>query len=916
MCRKSLILSVLVLGMLVGSAQAQLITGLTHRNTDTDAPEAPQVGTAPLGEGSVCYVDRTHIWKEVPAIVLGAEYIMLANDNKNQGTYELDVTVSKDATIYVFVDNRMGGAAGGKGVAPIITGMAWLTNLGFVDTGEDIGCDESADGSINQYFSIFALPVKRGTITLGGCTSGHSGSMLGMAVMPRISGSVASEPVPEDGATDVVRDVLFAWAAGDGATTHNVYLGVSFADVNGAPLADAVRAGQAETSYQPENLLAYGQTYYWRVDEVNGVDGQVTKGAVWTFTVEPYAYSVRNVKATASSAQASMGPQNTINGSGLDAQGLHSIEAKDMWLSAGVKPNWIQFEFDGVYKLQEMWVWNSNQLIEGLVGFGAKNVKIEYSLDGAAWTELAGAPEFARAAGQAAYTHNTTVDFAGASAKYVKLTIDSSWGGMATAGLSEVQFLSVPVQAREPVPPTAATGVDLDATLNWRPGREAASHKVYFAKDVAAVTAGTAAAQTVTDHSFSPTAVEFGTTYYWRVDEVSGAETPGTYEGPVWNYVTREYAVIDDFEGYTDDEGSRIYEFWVDGVTDGKSGSTVGYMQAPFAERKTVHGGKQSMPLAYDNSASFTVSEAELAFDTAQNWTGNGADSLVVWFRGQTPGFAEVASGNIFMNGIGADIWGTSDAFRLAYKTLNGDGAIVARVESLFNSNVWAKGGVMIRQSVEPGSTHAFMSITPGGSGGGNGASFQHRLTAGGASTNNDNPGAVVAAPYWVKVERKGNAFSGFISADGKAWTQLGTAQTITMTGPVLIGLALCSHDAAVATAAEFSIVSTTGNVTGSWQMAEIGGAQPTGNSIEGLYLSVKDSSGKTKVVQNPSATATAIMSWQEWKIPLSEFTSAGVKMNAVKSLVIGVGNKAAPVKGGAGTVFIDDIGFGRPVVK
>jgi hypothetical protein len=916
MCRKSLILSMLALGMLVGSAQAQLITGLAHRNTDTDAPETPLVGAAPLAEGSVTFLDRVHVYKEIPALVLGAEYIMLANDNKNQGTYQLDVTLSKDATILVFVDNRMGGAAGGKGVAPNITGMPWLTSLGFVDTGEDIGIDESADGSINQYFSIFALAVKRGTITLGGCTSGHGGNMLGVAAMLRVSGSLASEPVPDDGAKDVARDVPLRWTAGEGATTRNVYLGTSLTDVNNAVLAGAVSEGQADTSYQPDNPLAYGQTYYWRVDEVNGVDATVTKGAVWSFSVEPYAYPIKNVKATASSAQATMEPQNTVNGSGLDAQGLHSIEAKEMWLSAGAQPNWIQFEFDAVYKLHEMWVWNSNQLIEAFIGFGAKNVKVEYSLDGAAWTELAGVPEFAKAPGQAGYAHNTTVGFAGATAKYVKLTIDSNWGGLPTSGLSEVRFLSIPVQAREPVPPIGATGIDLDATLNWRPGRQAASHKVYFSKDAAAVTAGTAAAQTVTDHSFGPAAVEFGTTYSWRVDEVNDAETPSVYEGSVWSYTTREYAVIDDFESYTDDEGSRIYEFWIDGVTDGKSGSTVGYMEAPFAERKIVHGGKQSMPLSYDNSASFSVSETEFAFDTAQNWTGNGADSLVLWFRGQTPGFAESASGTIFMNGLGADVWGTSDAFRLAYKTLNGDGAIVARVESLFNSNAWAKGGVMIRQSIEPGSVHAFMPITPGGSGGGNGASFQHRLTAAGASTNNDNTGAVVAAPYWVKVERKGNAFSGFISPDGKAWTQLGTAQTIPMTGPVLIGLALCSHDAAIATGAEFSNVSMTGNVTGAWQVAEIGVAQPAGNSVEGLYLSVKDSAGKTKVVQNPNAAATTAMAWQEWKIPLSEFTSAGVKMNAVKSLVIGVGNKAAPVKGGAGTVFIDDIGFGRPAVK
>ena len=82
---------------------------------------------------------------------------------------------------------------------------------------------------------------------------------------------------------------------------------------------------------------------------------------------------------------------------------------------------------------------------------------------------------------------------------------------------------------------------------------------------------------------------------------------------------------------------------------------------------------------------------------------------------------------------------------------------------------------------------------------------------------------------------------------------------------------------------------------------------------MEGLYVTIEDSSGKAATVQNPDATATTKTGWQHWTIPLSDFTAAGVKTNAVKSMVIGVGNKAAPVKGGAGTLFIDDIGFGRP---
>jgi hypothetical protein len=95
------------------------------------------------------------VYAAIQPYLVDADYVMTANDNKNHSAYELDITFSKSATLYVFIDNRMGGAAGGKDMAPNIDGMGWLTDMGFVDTGEDIGIDESFDGGINQYFSIF-----------------------------------------------------------------------------------------------------------------------------------------------------------------------------------------------------------------------------------------------------------------------------------------------------------------------------------------------------------------------------------------------------------------------------------------------------------------------------------------------------------------------------------------------------------------------------------------------------------------------------------------------------------------------------------------------------------------------------------------------------------------------------------------
>jgi concanavalin A-like lectin/glucanase superfamily protein len=180
--------------------------------------------------------------------------------------------------------------------------------------------------------------------------------MLGAG--PGANTELASAPVPGDGATDVPRDVVLGWAAGEFAGTHDVYLGTSSDDVGAAERGNSldvlVSEGQASVAYEPPVGLAYGQTYYWRVDEVNATpDNAIFKGDVWSFTVEPFAYSIEGIVATASHADPGSGPANTVNGSGLNDSDQHSIEAPDMWLAApgAGEPVWIQYEFDRVYKL-------------------------------------------------------------------------------------------------------------------------------------------------------------------------------------------------------------------------------------------------------------------------------------------------------------------------------------------------------------------------------------------------------------------------------------------------------------------------------------------------------------------------------------------------------------------------------------
>ena len=171
---------------------------------------------------------------------------------------------------------------------------------------------------------------------------------------PRVT---SKNPVPADGAVDVPYDTGLGWVPSATAGAHNVYFGDTFADVNSADIASPllVSPGQTGNTLDLDRVLEFDKVYYWRVDDINSTpDKTVFKGNVWSFTVEPYAYPVTNITATASSTdKPDQGPENTINGSGLDGNDQHSMASNTMWVSSmtGPQPTWIQYEFDRPYRL-------------------------------------------------------------------------------------------------------------------------------------------------------------------------------------------------------------------------------------------------------------------------------------------------------------------------------------------------------------------------------------------------------------------------------------------------------------------------------------------------------------------------------------------------------------------------------------
>ncbi|HUT44926.1 MAG TPA: discoidin domain-containing protein [Sedimentisphaerales bacterium] len=469
----------------------------------------------------------------------------------------------------------------------------------------------------------------------------------------------AADPYPAYGATDVQTDVILSWTPGLYADRHDVYFGTDFNDVRDATATNdtsGVYKGRQDSNNYPvigTLNLDLGETYYWRIDEVNAPPGPTYKGKIWSFTVEPVAYQIsgENIIASASSSAPDQEPGNTVNGSGLDESGLlhGNYSAGTMWLSSltGEQPTWIEYEFDKVYKLREMRVWNFNESWEQNIGLGFKEVKIEFSIDGADYTTLGTTHEFAQGPGLADYAHNTNVDFGGVPVKYVRLTANSNWGDILNQyGLSEVQFLYVPVQAREPYPDSGATDVAVDVVLSWRAGRQASEHDVYFSTDEQAVIDGSAPVQTVTGAGYGPMSLDLGQTYYWRVDEANSAESPAMWEGEVWSFTTQEFFVVDDFESY-DAGDNQIWYSWIDGLGYGSpgvpfdpgngTGAAVGdETTASYTEETIVHSGSQSMPLSYDNNkqGSFKYSEVEFKLIRNRDWTEHGIAALSLWFYG------------------------------------------------------------------------------------------------------------------------------------------------------------------------------------------------------------------------------------------------------------------------------------------
>jgi len=157
---------------------------------------------------------------------------------------------------------------------------------------------------------------------------------------------------------------------------------------------------------------------------------------------------------------------------------------------------------------------------------------------------------------------------------------------------------------------------------------------------------------------------------------------------------------------------------------------------------------------------------------------------------------------NIGDGGVGGDP--AIDNFQYAYKGFEGDGEFKVRIADIGKGTPNPKTGIMLRETLEGSSKNASVLLARN-----EGLQFFNRSSTGGPTDKSKN-NSIKAAPYWIKLVRSGDNFSGFMSSDGTSWTQVGTTANISMPAKIYAGLAVTAgnvHDCSRVVASTFDNV-------------------------------------------------------------------------------------------------------------
>ena len=476
-----------------------------------------------------------------------------------------------------------------------------------------------------------------------------------------IAPKTAFEPVPSDGSKFIdTENLILNWTVGFGAKLHTVYFGDDYdtiANATGAPPS-------GPTTFSP-GPLEIEKTYYWRVDEFVDADNTYT-GDVWSFTTAKAGGGLKaeyfnNNALSGEPGLTRLDPEIDFNWGNADVAGQNSPDES-------INVNNFSARWSGELEVDltdtYTFVINANN------GF---RLWLDGQLIIDFWdnpTTSSRKSEPIELVGGATYSIQMDY-FEGEDTAIAQLFWESS---TRDNQIVPQAALAPPVKARNPKPLNGTIGVRLTDVLTWKSGDYAASHEVYFGTDANAVTNATKASpeykdsKALSDESYDPGKLAWDTTYYWRVDEVNSIDPNSPWVGNVWSFATGDFFVVDDFESY-DVGNNEIWWAWKDGLgyaahdnepayPGNGTGSAVGDDNtASYTEETIVHGGRQSMPLSYDNNKQgySNYSEVELTLSHPRDWTEEGVTELSLWLYGD-PGNAAEPLYVAVSNGAGAPV--------------------------------------------------------------------------------------------------------------------------------------------------------------------------------------------------------------------------------------------------------------------
>ena len=148
----------------------------------------------------------------------------------------------------------------------------------------------------------------------------------------------------------------------------------------------------------------------------------------------------------------------------------------------------------------------------------------------------------------------------------------------------------------------------------------------------------------------------------------------------------------------------------------------------------------------------------------------------------------DVVSGDTFIVSGTGDFWGQFDGGHYVYRQVTGDTTVIAHVRGQSSSRPFAKAGIMLRASSFPPSPYVILDVKPDGQ-----IEFMMRPALVEPTQFLAGGDALMTDP-WLQITRRGDVFSGYISADGEAWSPVGSVQ-LSMPATLLASLAVSNWD-------------------------------------------------------------------------------------------------------------------------